>query len=174
MFPMLKQKQRWLHMEEGHCGDCYRTCIAVCLGMVRDSVPHFVELYGGDGWNDGEAVSQEINAWLNDRGMMKLEVPMSGEVPFDRVVEIASSWLGGLSRFIIGGKSVRGFDHVIVWDKDEGYWDPAKNAVNGEEMLVGPQTGGVWWIIAIVPTWDKNSKLTAKSDEQLFLEGVLR
>ena len=174
MFQMLKQKQRWLHLEDGHCGDCYRTCIASYLGMVRDSVPHFVELYGGKDWNDSEAIARAIGAWMKERGLLMLSIPVNGEVPFDRVVEIASSWLGGLSRFIIGGKSVRGFDHVIVWDKDEGYWDPAKNAVNGEEMLVGPQTGGVWWIIAIVPTWDKNSKLTAKSDEQLFLEGVLR
>lgn len=155
MFPMLKQKQRWLHLEDGRCGDCYRTCIANFLGMVRDSVPHFVEEFGGEGWEDGPAVSTAVNEWLRDRGMMKIEVPMAGTVPFDEVVSIAADhWFNGIERVIIGGRSVRGYDHVIVWDRKEGYWDPAKNAVDGEPLLVGPQEGGCWWIIVIAPMWD--------------------
>jgi len=157
MFPMLKQKQRWLHREEGHPGDCYRTAIACYLGMVRDSVPHFVELYGGDSendWDSGQGVSEGIEKWLRERGMMLIEIPLGGDTAFEGMAEAVSrNWLGGIPRLIIGGKSPRGYSHVIVWDKDEGYWDPAKN-YDGGDMLVGPQTDGLWWIIAIVPSWE--------------------
>ena len=83
MFPMLKQKQRWLNLEDGHCGDCYRTCIAGYLGMVRDSVPHFVELHGGEDWNDSEAVSRAIEVWMKERGLVMISIPVNGEVPFE-------------------------------------------------------------------------------------------
>ena len=72
---MLKQKQRWLHLEDG---DCYRTCIAGYLGMVRDSVPHFVELHGGEDWNDSEAVSRAIEVWMKDRGLVMISVNGKG------------------------------------------------------------------------------------------------
>ena len=153
MFQMLKQKQRWLHLEDGHCGDCYRTCIASYLGMVRDSVPHFVELYGGKDWNDIEAIARAIEAWMKERGLLMLSIPVNGEVPFEALAsDVARHWLPGVDRLIIGGTSPRGYPHVILWDRNEGYWYPAKNYVGGD-MLVGPQDDNNWWVLVILPSW---------------------
>ena len=172
MFQMLKQKQRWLHLEDGHCGDCYRTCIASYLGMVRDSVPHFVELYGGKDWNDIEAIARAIELWMKERGLLMLSIPVNGEVPFEALAsDVAKHWLPGVDRLIIGGTSPRGYPHVILWDKNEGYFDPTKN-YDGGDMLVGPQDDGNWWIMAILPAWHGVRVWgEVKSDER---EGVLR
>ena len=93
MFPMLKQKQRWLHLEDGRCGDC----IAGYLGMVRDSVPHFVELHGGEDWNDSEAIARAIELWMKERGLVMISV--NGEVPFSALAsDVAKHWLPGVDR----------------------------------------------------------------------------
>jgi len=177
MFPMLKQKQRWLHLEDGRCGDCYRTCIAGYLGMVRDSVPHFVELHGGEDWNDSEAIARAIELWMKERGLVMISIPVNGEVPFEALAsDVAKHWLPGVDRLIIGGTSPRGYPHVILWDRNEGYWDPAKN-YDGGDMLVGPQDDNNWWVIAIMPSWSRVEPAGGwgeRGDPGISGEGVFR
>ena len=178
MFPMLKQKQRWLHLEDGRCGDCYRTCIAGYLGMVRDSVPHFVELHGGEDWNDSEAIARAIELWMKERGLVMISIPVNGEVPFDALAnDVARQWLPGVDRLIIGGTSPRGYPHVILWDREDGYWDPAKNYRGEGDMLVGPQDDGNWWIVAILPSWSRVEPAGGwgeRGDPGISGEGVFR
>ena len=148
---MWKQKQRWLHGEDGHMGDCYRTAIACYLGVERDSVPHFVEEYE----NDAEKVSRGVGSWLRERGLGIVEVPVPGELTFEDVVGLGRSWFNGIDRLIIGGVSVRGTNHVVVWDEADGVWDPSR-LCGDDPRLRGPQVDqeGVttfWWIIVILP-----------------------
>ena len=155
MRPMLKQKQKWRHGEDGHMGDCYRTCIANYLGIDRDSVPHFVEEYGGPDGEDGESVQNAIRDWLDRRGLLFLEVALNSTLTVEEAATIGAHWLGAIDRVMVGGKSVNGTNHIVLWEKGE--WFDSTKDFAGDHSLVGPQLDGVWWVMAIVPSWESRS-----------------
>lgn len=113
MLPMLK----WRHGEDGHMGDCYRTCIANYLGIDRDLVPHFVEEHGGPDGEDGESVQNAIREWLDRRGLLFLEVALNSTLTVEEAATIGAHWLGAIDRVMVGGESVNGTNHIVLWER---------------------------------------------------------
>ena len=141
-----RQKQKYLHRpEKGEIGDCYRTAIACVLGVPRDSVPHFVEIYG---WDNGDEVYAALLEWLKrERGMTILRFPIWH---FDQGYEIALStllaWNPNAGRFIFTGTSRNGTLHCVVAHAGEIEWDPAID----NSGIVGPASDGWFWAEFIV------------------------
>lgn len=60
------QTQRYVAQDAPqHSGDCYRTALAILLGLDRDDVPHFVQLARADIHNDWWNPTID---WLDERG----------------------------------------------------------------------------------------------------------
>lgn len=130
------QKQKFRHRPaEGIYGDCHRTAIAVCLGLDRDLVPHFMEA--------GPAVEpvDVIRAWLADRGLVPISVVFPGETELEKVLSTMSITNPGIP-FILGGKSRNGTSHSVVCLDGEIACDPALD----DSSIVEPMSDGYWWV----------------------------
>lgn len=141
-----RQKQKYLHRpEKDEIGDCYRTAIACVLGVPRDSVPHFVEIYG---WDNGDEVYVALLDWLKrEHGMNVVRFPIYS---FDRGHEHAlatiQAWNPTAGRFLFSGTSRNGTMHCVVAHAGEIEWDPAID----NSGIVGPGPGGWYWAEFIV------------------------
>lgn len=138
---MRSQKQQIRHdPKNGKWGDCYRTCVAVILGVPAKDVPNFCE--GGD--NNG---IDEAREWLRPQGM---GIWQNIYLPTTSLNEILASSLQlspGVP-FIVTGKSARGVNHCVVAQDGKIVCDPyAGKAV--DNPFTGPAENGdekFWWV----------------------------
>ncbi len=61
--------------EDGRYGDCYRTCIAILIGMEAVDVPHFVAAACKAG-RDQSYADALASTWLRERGFRLLSIPL--------------------------------------------------------------------------------------------------
>jgi hypothetical protein len=117
--------------EAGIYGDCYRTCIAILLGMDALDVPHFVQdsILAGH-HNEGEHTRIAVLAWLKSRGLtMTVNTFAANQGYTTECIKLAT---GGLP-FLLTVQSPR-YDccHCVV----------AKVGEYGLEVLWCPTVGG--------------------------------
>ena len=134
---MKPQKQAFLHNPEaGVYGDCWRTAIACLLDMDRDSVPHFYA--GGD---SGEQID-ETNTWLNERGMMLVQIPLPPDFQLSHLGELG--WIPKDAHILLSGKSPRGTSHVVIANGNgEIAFDPA---IPGGGLIGPDDETGCYWV----------------------------
>lgn len=164
---MKRERQLITHSpQNGRWGDCYRTCIAMVLGMNPRLVPHFCD--GGD--HTGSIESQE---WLNQRGLSHVTIYYP---PSYDIKEIMAT-LGHYSPdtpMILTGKSPRGTNHSVVALNGEIFCDPATGDDN-QDALVGPALSGdgaFWWVefISVLPKfWRMNFPGQSATDQEQSL-----
>lgn len=145
---MKPQKQLFRHRpDEGIYGDCHRTAIAIVLGMDAKDVPHFMD--GAPGRSDldapeaAERAHNEVEAWLNARGICTINVLFPGDISLDEVLRTISL-VNTRSRpvFILGGQSKNGVNHSVVCCDGEIACDPALD----DSGIVGPCDDGFYWV----------------------------
>ncbi|KUR80795.1 hypothetical protein [Novosphingobium sp. FSW06-99] len=120
--------------ESGVYGDCYRTAVAMCLGVPRDQVPHFCSDPERDS-PDREWANRR-DAWLASHGMCVIEIPWP-----DLDVLIAQSGLSfGEGAVTVSGYSPRGTLHECVIYKGR-LFDPHPDGGG----LIAPHDDGHYW-----------------------------
>jgi hypothetical protein len=136
---MKPQKQLNRHRpEDGIYGDCHRTAIAVCLDMDAKDVPHFM-----DGNVSGDDAHDQVEAWLNERGICTINVVFPGETPLSDVLKtVALTNHRSMPVFILGGQSRNGCNHSVVCCDGEIACDPSLD----DSGIVGPCDDGYYWL----------------------------
>lgn len=138
---MLIQKQKNLHKpEEGIFGDCFRTCLAVLLGIDAEEVPHFLKT--------GKFEDQLYIEWLNANDLHLLRVTFPGECQLEQIL-ITGSVMSGDMPYLLSGFSRTGCNHVVVCQGLEIVCDPSLI----DAGIVGPMQNeyadGIkeeWWV----------------------------
>lgn len=138
---MLIQKQKNLHKpEEGIFGDCFRTCLAVLLGVDAEEVPHFLKT--------GKFEDQLYIEWLNANDLHLLRVTFPGEYKLEQIL-ITGSVMSGDMPYLLSGFSRSGCNHVVVCQGIEIVCDPSLT----DAGIVGPMQNdyadGIkeeWWV----------------------------
>lgn len=98
--------QRILHdPANGRYGDCYRTAIAMVLGLQPEDVPHFCDDNLYDDWRG------VTDKWLAERGLAMVDLPF--EHSFDLVCDQLRMTAGDVPA-IVAGRSPRGTMHSVV------------------------------------------------------------
>ena len=128
--------------DDGIYGDCYRTCIAMLIGLEKpDYVPLFYSLKGNE-------QSEAARGWLNERGLTRFEILYPGETEIDAVTETMQALNSGIP-YILSGKGQHGVNHSTVWIGDKCFCDPLTGEAS-PDPLVGPTDNGYWWIEILV------------------------
>jgi len=132
------QKQKFHHKpDEGVFGDCFRTCLAVLLGVDADEVPHFLR--------SGTFDDAEYEQWLKSNELHLIRVTFPGETPQENVMFTADQMGGGLP-YLLSGYSRTPSNHVVVAKGNEIICDPSLT----ESGIVGPMRhdngSQDWWI----------------------------
>lgn len=123
---------------EGRYGDCYRTCIAILLGIDAVEVPHFVEYDILDSMNKGLRPETENNTlgltreWLQARGYTMIHINCEANTP----KESWDLWTAGMP-FILTCKGLLSGAHAVI-------------AQGGPNCIWCPTTGGP---VATVQPW---------------------
>lgn len=139
------QKQKNLHNPEaGIFGDCYRTALAVLLDMDAEEVPHWVTTMNPQEWT--EAVQPKYDAWLAERGLRELAIPLQGETDLEAVLLTAKNWWRD-TPIMLTGRSSTLCNHVVIVQGGEIACDPSIT----DSGIIGPCDDGYWWITGLVP-----------------------
>lgn len=107
---MIPYTQTILEGQNGMRGNCWQTAIASVLDLQVEEVPHFVQIEaeGGENWATHTA------QWLWDRGFgwqtLKKHL-MTGEF------------------YLVSGPTVRGTQHVTIWQDGRMVHDPHPSGV---------------------------------------------
>lgn len=120
----------------GVYGDCYRTAIACLLDMAPSEVPHVFENGGGS----METQFKAMDAWLSARDLTEINIPLVGDCPLDRALEVMGHWSGGI-HYMLTGRSGTGCNHVVICQGREIVWDPSQTCSG----ILGPADDGYWW-----------------------------
>lgn len=144
------QKQANRHdPENGIFGDCYRTCIAGLLGVDRDSVPHHVLTMDPELLNS--EVQPKYDAWLAERGLQKLAIPVHGEgVDLDEILAFQNTRTPQPALAMLTGQSASGCNHVVIVGNGKIVHDPAIN----DSGITGPAGDGFYWLTWLIPLED--------------------
>lgn len=136
-------KQQFHHdPANGSWGDCFRACLASLLGLPLGDVPHFMDKGVGS-----EAAGVASRAWLGARGLMLVEIPMTGDL--DPVLSTVEHFNPGL-RFMLSGHSRTGCDHCVICQGGRIIHDPSLT----DAGIVGPCQGSephLYWISFLSP-----------------------
>ncbi|RFP19154.1 hypothetical protein [Duganella sp. BJB475] len=123
---MKLQKQLILdhNPEQGRHGDCYRTCIAILLGVDAADVPNFT----GDAVEAGlgqDAADLAAQAWLTERGYRAIQMTVSAE--FSGIGKWIEKAAAGMP-YILAGQSPRysSCHCVIARGALEPVWCPSE------------------------------------------------
>ena len=125
---MIPQTQAYLNRDndDGHSGDCWRTCIASILEIDRDDVPNFVEIDR----DNPESIEwwEATQLFVREHGFALIEFNLSeGE-----------SWVPSVAT-ILTGRSPRGkWNHSVVGIGRETVHDPhpSRAGLDGEPNSV--------------------------------------
>lgn len=142
------QKQTIAHDPfSGTVGNCYQAALASLLGMNIDDVPHFYEDAKSDKpEHDFEtAVEEWIDNWLHDRGLMRIELMMSGGT-VSEALAILLVMVPVTYPILLSGLAPNGMPHVVIAQGGSIVWDPAI----GDGGLKGPFKDGAWFVEIIV------------------------
>lgn len=105
-------KQLFRHdPENGVWGDCYRTAVAIVLGVEPTTVPHFMDRGGSDDLSGNE----RCRVWLAERGLDFVEVAFSSlekVVTTADVISIVTKFNGAAA--ILCGERENGVSHSVV------------------------------------------------------------
>lgn len=152
---MTPQKQLVKHdPENGKWGDCYRTCLAVILGMDAADVPNFccqVEFPDTDKY--GLSAARD---WLSGRGLAIFNSPFLAEVSFGELLVSLGVHSPGVPA-IITGMGPRGVNHCVIAMDGKVFCDPHTGG-HVDDALTGPALNDdgseFWWveIIAFKPS----------------------
>lgn len=133
---MKKQKQAYLHCpEEGVWGDCFRTSIAIALGMDRDIVPHFY-----DEGVSGDVATEQAKAWLSLFKIYLIEFPLSHPEGLEAILNSIGFNNPDLI-YLLTGVSKNGTNHVVVCQGARIECDPSLD----NSGIVGPTEDGNYW-----------------------------
>lgn len=147
---MIKRKQLFVHSPPHSIGDCQRTAIACILDMEPHEVPHFGEgMFKADPTGEGEEFERRLQTWLATQGLTMVNLAIPGEFGVEGVCNIFKGVNEG-TIFLLGGRSSRGTNHVVVADGSGVIWDPSYEAVDGEPPIVGPMDDGHFWASLMV------------------------
>lgn len=132
------QKQKFLHKpDEGIFGDCFRTCLAILLGVDADEVPHFM--------GSGEFDALQFDDWIEENGLHLMKVVFPGHEPMENVMISANVFGIGLP-YILSGWSRTPSNHCVIAQGKEIVCDPSLL----DSGIVGPMhlENGVeeWWV----------------------------
>jgi len=131
------QKQLNLHQpEKGIYGDCFRTCVAIMLGLDAEEVPHFVHA-------DNPLWLDDCRDWLAGRGLKYIQIVYTGEL--EDVLRCVSLGTDELP-YMLTGQSRNGTNHCVVCQGAEIVCDPAID----NSGIVGPTDTGVFYVEFIV------------------------
>lgn len=129
------EKQRILHdPENGMFGDCYRTSVAMCLGLSPEEVPHFCDSLEHGAWR------VKRDEWLAAKGYAAIEIPWDCDLD---VVLKQSRLTFGDAVVSVSGYSPRGALHECVIYRGQLY-DPHPD----EGGLIAPHDDGFFWVHA--------------------------
>jgi hypothetical protein len=136
------QKQLNRHRpEEGIFGDCHRTAIACVLDMDAKDVPHFMDYTPGKG--DAADAHDNVEAWLNERGICTINIPFPGEMALrDVLTAIHYTNMRSQPVYILGGQSRNGCNHSVVCCAGEIACDPSLD----DSGIIGPCDDGFYWL----------------------------
>lgn len=117
--------------ENGHYGDCYRTCIAVILDLHPSEAPH--------AWSSvGSWEPESLYAWLEEQGIGRFALGWPGEgVELSNMLALTVGPNANVPA-ILSGVSGLGCNHSVVVMNGEIVCDPSGNG------LVGPMDDGMW------------------------------
>lgn len=101
--------------ERGIYGDCYRTCLAILLGVDAVSVPHFVEYSILDADRDGliteyDHAMQLARDWLRRQNKTLLHVHFTHDTP----VWAMHMWAGELPFILTVNGSFPNTSHAVI------------------------------------------------------------
>lgn len=152
------QKQLIMHNpERGEHGDCLRTCVAMCLGMEPQDVPHFGDPSLFPDWLAG------LNYWLAERELSVFGIPVFAD-NFDEITR-QLSLSGGCVPAIVTGTSSRELTHAVVVHLGEVF-DPHPSSLG----LKGPESTGVFWVRVIAPLLTSTRTHPFVMDEGIWTE----
>lgn len=125
VFANLDLSRQFQRYKNGHptetmpAGDCFRTALACCLRVERDSVPHFAHDFYRH--SDPHAWWWETQAWLEGLYGLKLVIytPDNYQFPLETNIKLKEG-LGVI-------QSPRGnYNHCVIVDLETGkiVWDP--------------------------------------------------
>lgn len=149
------QKQKFDHKpSEGIIGDCYRTSIAMILGLYRDTVPHFAKQAFDEGLVIGTpefaARFDEIFAgWRERQGLHTIYIAFDASTvaDVDAIITAGDAFMGDLP-YMIGGRSALGCDHIVARHRSmtQRWYDPSKI----DSGIAGPQANGYFYLETLV------------------------
>lgn len=112
---MIEIGQEYLHDPKNDViGDCFRASVASVLELDIDDIPHFMDLYRGDG-----AWYPQFNRWLRKKhDLVYMDFPCSEDMPKFMEENIGSHVIltGTSPRFPDELHAVVGFNTEIIWD----------------------------------------------------------
>jgi hypothetical protein len=121
--------------ENGIYGDCWRTVVACLLRLPVEAVPHVC-----DGPDDGKA-TERMRAFLDSQNCALIQVPFSGEMPLEQVLEYVGLVVSVDLHWCLMGVSRTGCNHVVICKGNEIIHDPSIT----QSGIVGPASDGCWW-----------------------------
>lgn len=140
MIELQLQANRIHDPNSGMFGDCHRTCMAMVLGVQRDTIPNFGEHFADmDKWMALE------KAFCSAMGLFPIHIAYNSEgdwgVP-ERVIYHIHNYVAPGAPFILGGFSPGGTNHSVAIREDGVMLDPQGR----DTPLVGPCDDGHWWV----------------------------
>lgn len=165
---ILPQKQLIKHdPSSGQFGDCYRTCVAVVLGVDASEVPHVCE----KGWCNADDLDGLIamREHLRSMGLDISKSVFNGDLRWTDF----RKWMGKFNpntAIIVTGETTKGTNHCVVMIGREVVCDPITGHPNQEPFSGAALADGErnWWVEVITPiytTSDLNA-LIAQEDGQ--------
>ncbi len=137
---MREQKQLYRHIPEQRLiGDCWRTCIACILDVAPDTIPHYYEMF----WGQGEVISDKVHEATN-KELKKSYGVVFVETPLEATYEQLRTYLKHYYKdmYVIVGCNSKNGGHSVIMKNDDYMWDPAID----NSGCVGPMDDGYYWI----------------------------
>jgi len=126
-FSIKPQRQEFRHDPIiGIYGDCFRTAIAIVIGMDRDDVPHWHEDM------DMFEANRRYDQWLEDRRLSRICIYLSGDLSVDEALAETAHY--SKAPFIFSGRSKNGTGHAVVAQDGCIVCDPSID----QSWIVGP------------------------------------
>jgi len=127
--------------ENGRYGDCFRTVLACMLDMRPEDFPHPFE----DGYVDDDAGHTFINDFLATKGLAFVEVPFSGELTLEQILEHGAAYSKG-NRYTLLGNSTTGVPHFVTCLGNQIDHNPNGAALVGPAFDTENEELKWWWV----------------------------